>query len=187
MNKDIYIIATDTCYGIWCAIDETASYEKIYKIKKRSYDKPLAILIESFDWLFENTYLTEEQIDFLKSYENPFTILCECPAIKALIHFDEGKHFYKNKDVYDKIAFRVAHTASQKKLLSKIGPMFLTSANYSGKPEIYTKAWLRDTFEEYDHLIHIVSENDLNPEIKPSDLFEFVWETTEIQYLRKNS
>jgi tRNA A37 threonylcarbamoyladenosine synthetase subunit TsaC/SUA5/YrdC len=109
-------------------------------MKKRSFDKPLAILIESFDRLFENTYLTEEQIDFLNNYENPFTILCECPAIKVLIHFDEGKHFYKNKDVYEKMAFRVAHTASQKKLLNKIGPMFLTSANYAGEPEIYTKA-----------------------------------------------
>jgi tRNA A37 threonylcarbamoyladenosine synthetase subunit TsaC/SUA5/YrdC len=64
--------------------------------------------------------------------------------------------------------------------------MFLTSANYAGEPEIYTKAWLRDTFEEYDHLIHIISESDLDPEIKPSDIFEFVWETTKIQYLRKN-
>jgi L-threonylcarbamoyladenylate synthase len=186
MQKYIYIVPTDTCYGIACEISDVKSYEKIYKIKKRSFEKPLAIMVPDFEWLEENTYLTDEQIDFLRSYDSPFTILCECPAIQALLQFDDDTHFYKNKDVYHKIAFRVAHTKAQEKLLAKIWPIFLTSANKSWQWEIYDYKDIQNTFEEYEHIIHTIWKEDLNPLSKSSDIFEFVDDTTEVQYLRKN-
>ena len=188
MEKSIYIIPTDTCYGIGCEISDIKSYEKIYKIKKRNFAKPLAIMVPDYNWLTENTYLTDEQINFLENYNSPFTILCDCPAIQALLQFDDDdKHFYKNKDVYWKIAIRIAHTKGQRKLLQKIGPIFLTSANKSWQSEIYTYKEVQSTFEEYEHIIHPIWKEDLDPLSKSSDIFEFIEDTTEIQYLRKNS
>lgn len=187
MEKQIYILATDTCYGIWCSIDEVKSYEKIYKIKKRSFDKPLAIMVEDYNWLKENTDLTEAQVDFLKSYPHPFTIMTQCSAIEALLQFDEDKHFYKNKDVYKQIAFRVAHTPQQKKLIHRLGPIFLTSANISWQKEIFNYKDLKSSFEEYEHLIHIVSKENLEWKLPSSDIFEFDWESLDIHFIRKNS
>ncbi len=187
MEKTVYIVATDTCYWIACAIDDIKSYEKIYKIKKRSFDKPLAIMVPNFQWLEENTYLNDEQIDFLKDYPHPFTVLCECPAIKALLNFEDDTHFYKNKDVYDKIAFRVAHTPEQKKLLKRVGPIFLTSANKSWHKEKYNYKDIYNDFDEYNHILEYIGKEDLSPEIQSSDIFEFHDDTLEVTYLRKNS
>jgi L-threonylcarbamoyladenylate synthase len=74
----IYLIPTDTCFGIACELTNSKSYEKIYEIKKRELSKPLAIMVENFEWLEKNTILNKAQIQFLKEYKAPFTILTEC-------------------------------------------------------------------------------------------------------------
>jgi tRNA A37 threonylcarbamoyladenosine synthetase subunit TsaC/SUA5/YrdC len=117
----IYILPTDTCYGIACAFDEKKDYERIYKMKKRSLNKPLAIMVESFDWLKENTTLSLEQIDFLKQYKKPFTILTNSDAIELYLNFqDESEDYYVNKDVYSEIAFRVANNKIEEKLIKRV-------------------------------------------------------------------
>ena len=131
----IYLIPTDTCYGIACEITDSKSYEKIYSIKKRDWSKPLAIMVENFDWLEKYTTLSTEQIEFLKNYEKPFTILTECNSIKHMLEFEDEEMKFDNKE--------------QKKLIKKIGPIFLTSANLSKQPEIYEKKELEKVFEYF--------------------------------------
>jgi len=116
----LYLIPTDTCYGIACPISEPKDYEKIYKIKKRSFDKPLAIMVSDFYWLAENTDLTEEQLEYLYTYKKPFTILTNASRIKMILNLEDEEFEYRNKDLYEKIAFRVAHTPEQKKLIKEV-------------------------------------------------------------------
>lgn len=184
--KDIFLIPTDTCYWIGCPIGDTDSYKKIYKIKNRGYDKPLAIMVSDLDWLYDNTTLTEEQLNFISEYNKPYTVLTDCPRISMLLEYEDDETSYPNKDQYKKIAFRVAHTKAQEKLLWEVGPIFLTSANISGEPENYTIEWLKKSFSKYMNELEIIEETDLDPNIKPSDIFEFVGESLELHYLRKN-
>jgi tRNA A37 threonylcarbamoyladenosine synthetase subunit TsaC/SUA5/YrdC len=94
---------------------------------------------------------------------------------------------YENKDQYKQIAFRVAHTDSQDEILEQEWPLFLTSANISGKSENYTLEDLKNTFwNKLNKDIEIIDEVDLEQNIAPSDIFSFVWDTLEINYLRKN-
>ena len=94
----IYILPTDTCYGIACALDDKKNYEKIYKIKKRSFDKALAIMVKDFAWFEENSDLTDEQIEFLKNYDKPFTILTNSTPIELFLNFqDENEEYLINK------------------------------------------------------------------------------------------
>lgn len=144
-------------------------------------------MVENLQWLEDNTDLNEEQIIDLKEYPHPFTIICQSSVIQALLQFDDEKHFYKNKDVYEKIAFRVAHTSDQTKLLKKVWPIFLTSANYTWQYEIFNYKYLKEVFSEYSHIVEYLSKEDLNPNQKSSDIFEYIWESTEKKYLRKNS
>jgi tRNA A37 threonylcarbamoyladenosine synthetase subunit TsaC/SUA5/YrdC len=88
-------------------------------------------MVEDFDWLYENTTLTEEQVDFLEKYPRAFTILTQAPRLKMVMDLDQEDFEYKNKDEYKKFAFRVAHNDVQKKLIKENGTLFLTSANYS--------------------------------------------------------
>lgn len=183
---NIYLIPTDTCYGIWCPIWDSDAYKRIYEIKNRWYDKPLAIMVEDLDWLYENTTLSEQQLDFISEYEKPFTVLTDCPRIKMLLEFEDEEISYPNHDQYKQIAFRIAHTPAQKKLIEQEWPIFLTSANFSGEKENYKISDLKETFKKYLNEVKIIDEVDLDENISPSDIFSFEWESLEINYLRKN-
>ncbi|MDR1945487.1 MAG: Sua5/YciO/YrdC/YwlC family protein [Candidatus Peribacteria bacterium] len=117
----IYILPTDTCFGLACPITEIKDYEKIYKIKKRPFEKPLAILLENFEQLERYTTLTKEQVNFLKNYNKPFTILCESSYIKIRLNFvnEETGEEFRNRSVYEKIALRIANNDTEKKLVKK--------------------------------------------------------------------
>lgn len=185
----IYILPTDTCYGIACPLDDKKSYEKIYKIKKRSHEKPLAIMVKNFAWFEENTDLTDEQIDFLKNYENPFTVLTNSTPIELFINFqDENEEYLINKDVYEQVAIRVANNDIEESLINEVGPIWLTSANLSGAGEIYTREEIEKDFEYYieNDIVEVLAGYPLDPEIPASDIFSFVWDSLEIEYLRKN-
>ena len=183
---NIFLIPTDTCYGIGCTLGDSKSYRKIYKIKKRGYDKPLAVMVESLDWLYENTTLTEEQLNFVSEYERPYTILTDCPRITMLLSLEDETTNYPNHEQYTQVAFRVAHTAAQKKLIKNHGPIFLTSANLSGREENYTINDLKEGFKEHMAHIDIIENINLDENISPSDIFSFEWETLKLNYLRKN-
>lgn len=186
----IYLIPTDTCYWMACPIHDLKSYDFIYKIKKRSLDKPLAILVPDFKWLKDNTDLTSEQIDFLENYNKPFTIITDCNSLKIWINYvDDENNEFLNRDIYDSFAFRVANNSIQKRLLKENWPMFLTSANISNKPEIYFKNEIKEEFAYYleKWTMQFFWENMWNPDKNPpSDIFEFDWDSLEINYLRKN-
>jgi len=185
----IYILPTDTCYWMACAIDDIKAYEWIYKIKKRSFDKPLAILVPDFKWLKNNTELNEQQIEFLENYKKPFTVLTDCKSLSLWINYiDEDNSEFINRDIYKTFAFRVANNSIQDKLLKQNWPMFLTSANKSNEPEIYNKNEIKKEFSYYLDWwnIQFFGENmTLDKNNPPSDIFEFEWESTKIKYLRK--
>lgn len=183
----IYIIPTDTCYWIACAIDDIINYEKIYKIKKRSFAKPLAIMVSDFNWLRANTNLKDKQLEFLRNYKKPFTILTDSSPVSLWLNYENEEWvWFQNRDVYKKIAFRVAHNDSQTKLIKEVGPIFLTSANTSGETEIYKKEELKETFSYYleKNIVKILPWEVGNN--KASDIFEFVGDGVEVKYLRKS-
>jgi tRNA threonylcarbamoyl adenosine modification protein (Sua5/YciO/YrdC/YwlC family) len=172
----IYILPTDTCYGIACALEDKKNYEKIYKIKKRRLDKPLAIMVKDFSWLRENTDLTDEQVDFLERYEKPFTILTNSTPVELFINFgDENEEYLINKDMYEQVAFRVAHNEMQESVINTHGPIWLTSANLSGAGETYDIATIEKDFEYYidKNIVEVVGSFNLDPETPASDIIEF--------------
>ncbi len=185
----IYIFPTDTCYGIACSFSDKKNYHKIYKIKKRSLEKPLAILVQDFDWLQENSELTNEQIDFLKTYPRPFTIITHSTPIEAYLKYqDEREDVYMNKDIYEHgIGFRVANTDTQKQLIWEVWPMWLTSANIAGEEECYSPEEIEEVFTYYldKDIITFAQQEYLDEDIAPSDVFSFVGETTKLEYVRK--
>lgn len=185
----IYIIPTDTCFWLACPINEPKSYEKIYNIKKRNSFKPLSIMVPDFSWLEKNTSLTKEQVNFLKNYEKPFSILTDCNYLKLWLNYvnEEKNEEFFNRDIYDKFAFRVAHNTHQEELIKEVWPIFLTSANHSKNKEIYNYDELEIYFwnlMESWKIKFIWEKTDLekNP---PSEIFEFVWESLEKNFLRK--
>lgn len=176
---NLFIIPTNTCFWLACPVSDIENYTKIYELKNRPLKKPLAIIVDDFSWLEENTKLNKQQIEFLKNYENPFTILCETKK-------DLLDNNIPNKSIYNKVAFRVAHNFIQRKLISKHGPLFLTSANRSWETEITTTKAILETFSRSDWTeIFAHKEYKIPWDKTASDIFEFVWNSLEVKYLRK--
>ena len=146
-------------------------------------------MVQSFDWLRKNTSLTSEQVNFLERYESPFTILTHAPAIELFLQFeDENGEYLINKDVYQEVALRVVHNPVQKKLLSQVGPIWLTSANISDTWENYTLKDIEKDFGYYieNGVLEILSTKKPEAQLSASDIFRFVWESLEVEYMRKN-
>ena len=183
----IYILPTDTCYGIACPLEDKKSYEKLYKIKKRRFEKPLAIMVKDFAWLKENTELTDEQVDFLRNYEKPFTVITNSTPVDLFIKFgDENEYHLINKDVYDRVAFRVANNDMQESLINSVGPIWLTSANLSGAGETYDIEKIEEDFAYYidKWVAEIMWDQNLDPEVPASDIIEFDGDSLDFRLLR---
>ncbi len=186
---NLFIIPTNTCFWIACPISKIESYKKIYEIKNRKFSKPLAILCDKIDYFKKNTLLTEKQLNFLANYKKPWTILIDKEKIKDKELLNQIKQL-PNSNLYKKIAFRVAHNFMHSKLIRLNWLLFLTSVNKSWKKEIFSSIEAKQEFknEIENFWIKVFAHNDfcINSQKSASDIFEFVWETTEIIYLRKN-
>jgi len=172
----LFLIPTDTCWWIGCSIQDIASYEQIYALKKRSFAKPLSVMVGSFQELETWSELSTEQIDFLKNYDSPFTVLA-CSHILNNISLS-------NFSAYKKVAFRVAHNDIQKELISDVWPIFLTSANESGQPECYTLENVKKAFWMCEEIRFFGTDADIGGNA-PSEIFGFIGKSCERKFLRK--
>jgi tRNA A37 threonylcarbamoyladenosine synthetase subunit TsaC/SUA5/YrdC len=111
----------------------------IYALKGRTYTKPLAVIVRSFADIREMIEITEEQGEFLIHYPFPFTIVGKA---KSLPPFLEPQQ-------YTTLGIRVAERALDPDIISELSfPLFLTSANRSGMPELMTREAVRDEFSD---------------------------------------
>lgn len=169
----IQIIPTDTCYGLAWDMNEV-DYREIYRLKGRDFSKRLAVLVRDFDALREYAEITDEQIIFLKNYPHAWSVI-----LKKNPHWNLPD-FLDITD-YANISFRVAEVCISRDIRNTLDyPLFLTSANLSGKSESMTLIEATKSFSGipwYDGGIC---------QLPPSDIFSF-GDNDEIIYLRKNS
>jgi len=172
----IFAIPTDTCFWLGCPFFDEKSYFEIYKIKSRNENKPLSVVVKNFKELEKIANLNSSQINFLKEYSYPFTVLTPIKENFILPSF-------LDKNVYNKVAFRVWEKCLSETLLDEINfPIFLTSANISWENEIYSSDELVYIFKNKK----IIVFSWIIDKIPTSNIFEFIWDSLEIQFLRKN-
>ena len=185
----IFILPTNTCFWIGCFVNDISSYKKIYTIKWRDFKKPMAIFLDNFEKLQKIASLTEEQINFLKKYERPWTILVDKTKIqdKKLLKKSE---LLPNAQEYKKLAFRLAHNFMHWKLINKWWYFFLTSANKSWENETKSSKEVRKLFQNEinNGILKVFAHEDfsISWEYYFSDIFEFENNTTKVKYYRKN-
>jgi tRNA A37 threonylcarbamoyladenosine synthetase subunit TsaC/SUA5/YrdC len=82
-----------------------------------------------------------------------------------------------NLDIYKKVAFRVAHNFMHNSLIKQNGLLFLTSANKSDNPELFSSTKVKEEFKEelekYNISIFAHPNYSIKSEQKSSDIFEF--------------
>ena len=173
----IFAIPTDTCFWFATSLYDEAWFNLIYRLKWRMSDKRLSFVVKDFDDLKSIIDINSEQIDFLRNYPYPFTVLW------GKINSFELPEFLSVTD-YAKIAIRVAERCLNPMLHDElVFPMFLTSANESWAPEIYSSIELESKFWNEKRIK--IFEGTLKS-CPPSDIFGFSWSTLEPLFIRKN-
>lgn len=116
------VMPTDTIYGIVGSALDPQTVEEIYRLRKRTPDKPMIILISHFSDLKKfNIKLTKNQNDFLrKIWPNPVSVVLPCQSEKFI---------YLHRGV-NNLAFRIPKNEILLKILKKVGPLVAPSANF---------------------------------------------------------
>ncbi len=179
MIGQIFVVPTDTCLGIWCRMDDDVWYKKLYEMKHRDTKKPLALLVPSWDDLAYESTLTPGQINFLKTYKFPFTVVCPIR--------DDFRDEYPILDTYNytTVGFRVAEVCVPQEALGYIRyPLFLTSANRAWDSECHTIEEVQEVFWSEKNLLKILpGKAGCQP---ASNVIQFIWTTNDLKYIRKN-
>lgn len=121
----IGVMPTDTIYGIVGSALNQETVEEIYKLRKRSSDKPFIILISSIDDLDKfGISLTEKQKEFLeKNWPNPLSVVLPCAS-------QDFEYLHRGKK---SLAFRMPKDKKLLEFLKEVGPIVAPSANPEGE------------------------------------------------------
>ena len=118
----VIIFPTDTVYGIGTPIFDIDGINKIYDIKHRSKDKPLACLCASLSQIEDIAVLNDDARKLIKDF---------LPGALTIIL--ESKPEVCDKIGYKTIGVRIPNNDLAISLLNENGPMLTTSVNESGK------------------------------------------------------
>ena len=168
------ILPTDTCYWLAWEMSEQ-DYHEIYRLKGRDFDKRLALLVRDFDMLREYAEVTDGQMEFLRIYSHPWSVILprkNDAQLPASLQWE----------AYEQISFRVAEACVsnyESWMIRHEFPLFLTSANLSWEPESTTLEQAKSIFPWIEWIDWWICDRP------PSDIFRFLPDG-EIEYLRRN-
>ena len=125
-NGGVGVLPTDTLYGLVGSALSKKTVERIYKLKKRNFKKPFIILISSINDLKIFEIKVDENIKkFLRKRKTSIILSC---SVKKYKYLHRGKK---------SLAFRIPHKQNLIKLLKKVGPLVVPSANLENKIPAY--------------------------------------------------
>ncbi|MDD5639526.1 MAG: L-threonylcarbamoyladenylate synthase [Candidatus Pacebacteria bacterium] len=154
------VIPTDTVYGIACSAFDVKAVLRLYKIKKRDLDKPFIILISSLkDLKLFNIELSDNQKKWLKNiWPEKMTVILNCND-KRFKYLHRGKR---------SLAFRVPNEKWLLKLISRVGPIVVPSANIQG---FETAKTISEAYKYFGEKAIYIDGGKLNK--KPSTIVSF--------------
>jgi len=122
--------ATDTCYGFACDIFNDNAIEKVYDLKHMACDKPVSIIVSSFEEACKFGVFNIESEKLARMYW-PGALTIIVPRTAALpLYFNP---------VTSSVGIRVPNHELSLELVSSFGgPLTTTSANITTKPSPYS-------------------------------------------------
>jgi L-threonylcarbamoyladenylate synthase len=157
----VILYPTDTVWGIGCDATNVEAIGRIYDLKKRTDNKTMLVLVDSFDRLY--SYVSEVSdvaYDLTELAEKPLTII-----------YEGARNLAKNIVGEDNsIGIRITKEVFSNQLCRQFRrPIVSTSANISGQP---SPAFFKDISDEIktgvDYIVKY-RQNDNHP-CKPSSI-----------------
>ena len=125
-NGGVVVCPTDTVYGLVADATNKTAVAKVFRIKKRNYQKPVPVFVENIKMAKRLAIINKEQEVFLKKiWPGKITVVLETRFAKL-----PWRILSKDK----KIGLRIPKHKLLNDLLNKLNrPLVATSANISGK------------------------------------------------------
>lgn len=139
-NGKVIICPTDTVYGLICDAENKAAVRKIFKIKKRSFQKPVSLFVEDLATAQKVAVIEQNQEKILNKLW-PGKLIA---VLKAKRKFPKGIACQ-----WGKIGLRIPNYKLLNVLLKKFkNPFAQTSANISGEP---ASTKIKDVLEQFEN------------------------------------
>jgi len=124
-NDGVVVMPTDTIYGIVGRAFSSKVIDRIYKLRKRTLEKPCIILIGDIKELkkFGIELSPKQEIIVNEYWPGPVSIVIDCPS-------DDLFQLHRGTKT---LAFRMPSPEGLRNLLNKTGPIIAPSANLEGR------------------------------------------------------
>jgi L-threonylcarbamoyladenylate synthase len=132
----LILYPTDTVWGIGCDATNPVAVEKIYKLKKRSDEKTMIVLVADEKEILQYVTAPDPKLfDHLKQTTKPTTVVYEnATGLASNLIAEDGS-----------IAIRICNEIFCRHLIKKFTkPIVSTSANIAGKPSPKTFSAISD-------------------------------------------
>jgi L-threonylcarbamoyladenylate synthase len=123
---EVVAFPTDTVYGIGVRSDMAAAIDKLYQVKARSMDKSIPVMIASIDQLH---LLVDRVPDMARRLAEKFW-----PGPLTMV-LPKRENLPWNLTHLSGVGVRIPNHPFVLDLLSRCGPLAVTSANLSGQPD----------------------------------------------------
>ena len=128
-SDGVISVPTDTVYGICARINSSKAYLKLVSVKNRPSTKSFPVMCSDIEQIKSIAIIDEKALKLIKAFmPGPITlVLNKRPDVLSYINNAGARET-------DELAIRMAPTPFLKELIKEVGsPLFLTSANKSGK------------------------------------------------------
>ncbi len=140
LNGKVLVFPTETSYGLGCDATNQAAVDRIFKIKGRSDDKPLLVVVNSIE-MAKKYLLWNNNLNRLANryWPGPLTVVGDYATGKLA----KGVVAKDNT-----VAIRVSDYPLIKSITEKIQrPLVATSANLAGQPSLYSATQFFEIFK----------------------------------------
>lgn len=137
---------TDTVYGVGVLVNDVEGANRIYQMKNRAENKPLAYLASSIDDILPYIDNLPEKVRKIATTYWP-------GALTIVFNKNKKQRILINPDI-PTIGFRIPHSDIALKILKKFGVMATTSINLSGEVPLNDYKTIKEHFgAQIDYLI----------------------------------
>ncbi|MCR5741943.1 MAG: threonylcarbamoyl-AMP synthase [Gammaproteobacteria bacterium] len=159
LKDEVFVIETDTVYGLGCLYNSLVGSNRIMEIKNRSKAKVFSILVSNLDQVKSLSIDSDKYNEYFKKYwPGAVTfILKKSDLVKDFVC------------PFDTVGLRMPDDKLTLEFLEKHGPMIMTSLNYSGEDPVLT---FSDALKYEDKVDFIIKGKDLNS--IPSTVYDLI-------------
>jgi len=148
LEGKIGVFPTDTVWGVGCVLRNEKAIKRLYKIKRRDFKKPTAVLVASLKQAKKLGRFDKEAEELARKYwPGGLTLI-------VAISPPGWKIFSPRRRFPSKIGLRIPNNKRLLKILGKTGPIMATSANFAGEHAPTKKNQISKKFlKEVDFLV----------------------------------